>query len=139
MTIVNNAAYEIPGFTLGVLEANIAFLVESSQQFLAVDVISATGTGLLGPAAIGLPASSGAAMLGVLQNNPGIAEAAIVVTDGVSKALAGGTFAIGAILTVNAAGQFVTAASGNYGCAKALQNGASGTIVSVFLKNYGKQ
>jgi hypothetical protein len=78
-------------------------------------------------------------MLGVLQNNPAIAEAAIVVTDGVSKALAGGTFAIGAILTVNAAGQFVTAASGNYGCAKALQNGASGTIVSVFLKNYGKQ
>jgi hypothetical protein len=138
-TFVNNAAYEIPGFYIGVLEANISMVVEATYQYTGVDVSAATGAGLVGPGALVPPASAGVAILGILQNNPQLAEAGQVMTSGVTKAVAGGTFAIGAILAVNSSGQLVAATSGQYGVAKALQAGVSGTIVSVFLFGYGKQ
>jgi hypothetical protein len=138
MTITNNAAYEIPKFNFGVLEANVDMSSEATWQYTLVDVAAASGAGLLGPAALVAP-SGGAAGLGVLQNNPQLAEAGTVMVHGVTKAQAGGTFSIGAILMCDSSGQLITATSGNFGVAKALQAGVSGTIVSVLLYGYGKQ
>lgn len=138
MTITNNAAYEIPDFYVGNLEANVDMSVESTWQYTGVDVAVASGSGLLGTAALVAPAS-GAAILGVLQNNPALAEAGNVMISGVSKVKAGGSFSIGQVLAVNASGLFIAAASGNYGVAKALQAGSSGIYVSVLLFGYGKQ
>lgn len=137
MTIVNNAAFEIPSFYIGVLEANVDMSVESTWQYAGVAVGAASGAGLLGPAALVAPASSGAAILGVLQNNPQLAEAGSVMCLGVSKVLCGGTFAIGAQLSVNAAGAFIAAASGNVICGVALRAGAAGTISSAYLTQMG--
>lgn len=138
MAIVNNAAYEIPDFYVGVLEANVDMSVEATWQFAAVDVAAASGAGLTGEAALVAPAA-GAAVLGILQNNPQLAEAGQVMCTGVSKAKAAAAFNPGTILMTNASGGLLTATTGNYGVAKALQVGASGTVVSVYLANYGKQ
>lgn len=138
------SAYEIPSFYVGVLEANVAMgnqTVGSGTvfQYTGVDAIAATGTGLVGPAAIGAPLSSGAAIIGILQNNPLLAEVGAVMVHGVTKMYCGGTVTIGAILAVNALGQCVAAASTNFGIGKALQAGTSGQIIPVLLLNLGKQ
>lgn len=138
MTVTNNAAYEIPNFYVGVLEANVDMSAEGTWQFSFVDVAPASGTGLLGPAALVAPAA-GAAGLGILQNNPLLAEAGQVMTQGISKAKAGGVFNPGDLLMTDGTGKLVAATSTNYAVAKALQVGANGTIVSVYLCNYGKQ
>lgn len=138
MTIVNNAAYEIPDFYVGVLEANIDMSVESTYQFTGVDAGLASGAGLTGVAALTPPISAGASILGVLQNNPQLAEAGNVMCLGVSKVLAAGVYNIGDLLAVNSAGAFLKATSGQYAVAKALQLGVSGAVVSVYLSNYGK-
>lgn len=138
MTITNNAAFEIPNFILGVLEANVDMSVEATWQFTAVDVAAASGSGLLGPSALVAP-TAGGGIIGILQNNPALAEAGQVFVSGVSKAQAAGTFTPGALLMVNGSGQFLLATAGNYAVAKALQTGAAGTVVSVLLGSFGKQ
>jgi len=132
------AAYQIPGFKLGVLDSNIDMSVEATYQFTAVDVVANTGAGTEGPAAVA-PAGAGSAMLGILQNNPQIGEAAELICTGVAKAKLGGTVAVDALLMVGSGGALVTCTSGNFAVAKALQPGVSGAIVSVYLANYGKQ
>lgn len=139
MAITNKVGYEQPSMLFGVLEANVDMSVESTWQYTGVDVGSATGTGLTGPAALVAPASSGASILGVLQNNPQLAEAGTVMIHGISKIQAGGSFNIGAILAVNASGLFVVAASTNFGVAKALEAGSNGIIVCALIYGYGKQ
>jgi hypothetical protein len=136
MTITNNAAYEIPDFIVGNLEANVDMSLSSTWLYAGVAVGAASGVGLLGTAALVAP-SAGGNILGVLQNNPGLAEAGTVMVSGVSKVKAAGTFAIGALLAVNSAGAFVAAVSGDYAVAQALQAGVSGTIVSALIKNFG--
>jgi hypothetical protein len=139
MAITNLVAYEQPEMLFGVLEANVDMSVESTWQYTGVDAAAATGSGLTGPAALVAPASAGAAILGVLQNNPQLAEAGTVMCLGVSKILCGGTFSIGQILAVNAAGKFVVATSGQFGVAKALEAGVSGIIACALIGSYGKQ
>lgn len=136
MTITNNAAYEIPGFALGVLEANVDMSAEATWQFTAVSVVAASGSGLLGPSAVDR-GSAGDGCLGILQNNPLLGEAAEVMVSGVSKAKAGGTFVAGAKLMRDASGLMVLATTGNAIVALALQPGVSGTVGSVLLKNLG--
>jgi hypothetical protein len=138
MSFTNNAAFEIPSFYVGVLEANVDMSSEATWQFTVVDVAPATGTGLLGEAALVAPAS-GAAGFGILQNNPQLGEAGNVMCLGVSKAKAGGTFAAGDLLMTNGSGFLVAVTTGNFAIAKALQAGASGNVVAVYLSNYGKQ
>lgn len=137
------SAYEIPSFYVGVLPANIdlSALVTTSPtyQYAGVDVVAATGTGILEQAAVSTPASSGAVIIGVLQNNPQLGEAASVMVHGVTKAMIGANVTVGQILTVNAAGALVPAATGNYGCARALQAGANGNYIAVLLLPAGKQ
>jgi len=129
-------AYEIPGFMLGVIPANADMSAEATNQFCAVDVIPATGAGLSGPA-IAL-SGAGAAILGILQNNPFLGEAAEVMVAGVSKARLSGTVAEGALLMCDTAGKLLVATSGNQAIAKALSSGVSGDVCPVLLKSYGK-
>lgn len=137
-TPTNNAAFEIPCFYVGVLEANVDMSAEATWQFTFVDVGTATGTGLLGLGALVAPAA-GAQAFGVLQNNPVLAEAGQVVTLGISKCKASGTFAAGAILKVDTAGKVLAASTGSYGVAKAMQPGVSGQVTSVYVMPYGIQ
>ena len=133
-------AYEIPDFYLGVLPSDVNLTAEVGSQYIGVAVGAASntqGTGT-GGAAVELP-SAGSAILGIIQNNPQIGEAAQVMVSGVSKALSAGTIAIGAILMVNSAGAFVTATSGNYGVAQALESAVTGDVFTVLLKSFGKQ
>lgn len=140
MTIpANISTIEMPCFYVGVLQANIDMSVSSTYQFSAVDNAAASGTGVGGPSALVVPASSGAAILGVLQNNPALGVAGDVMVHGITKMQAGGTIAAGAIVATNAAGQAVTAASTNYGIGKAIQAGVTGNIISILLFGYGKQ
>lgn len=139
MAIINLVAYEQPEMLFGVLEANVDMSIESTWQYTGVDAVAATGAGLTGPAALAAPVSAGAAILGVLQNNPQLAEAGTVMCLGVSKVQCGGTFSIGNILSVNASGQFTVATSGQFGVAKALEAGSVGIIACALLGSYGKQ
>lgn len=139
MAITNLVSYEQPNMLFGVLEANVDMSVESTWQFTGVDALAASGAGLTGPAALVAPISSGAPILGVLQNNPQLAEAGTVMIHGVSKIAAGGVFQIGDLLAVNASGLFVKAASTNFAVAKALEVGANGLISCALLFGYGKQ
>ena len=132
------AAYEIPSFYVGVLEANVDMSTESTWQFSGVDVAAATGAGLTGPAALVAPTTTGQTILGVLQNNPKLGESGQVMAHGVSKARFGGSFNIGDLLMVTSNGDFIAATSGNYAVAKALQAGSSSIIGSIFLANFGK-
>lgn len=140
----NDAAWESPSFYVGELESNADYSGVStnpSKQYYAVDVGPATGAGVIGPAAVILATTSGQAIIGILQNNPQLAEAAQVMVHGVSKAVVGASItSIGTILGVNASGQLIVAASGNFGVAKSLQAGvSSGQVIPVLLYGYGKQ
>lgn len=137
-TPTNNAAYEIPCFYVGALEANVDMTAEATWQFAGVAVGTASGAGLLGLSALVAPAAGGP-VLGILQNNPKLAEVGQVMTLGVSKAKASGTFAAGAILKVAADGTLLAATTGSFGVAMALQPGVSGQIGAVYLSNYGIQ
>lgn len=139
-----SAAWESPSFYVGELEANADYSgisTNASKQYFAVSAVPSTGTGVVGPAAIALASTSGQAIMGILQNNPQLAESAQVMVHGVSKAVIGASItSIGTILTVNAAGQLINAASGNFGVAMSLQAGvSSGQIIPVLLYGYGKQ
>ncbi len=139
-----SAAWESPSFYLGELESNADYSglsTNPSKQYFAVDVVAATGAGVAGPSAVQLASTSGQAIIGILQNNPQLAESAQVMVHGVSKAVIGASItSIGTILTTNAAGQLIPAASGNFGCGKSLQAGvSSGQIIPVLLLGLGKQ
>jgi hypothetical protein len=132
------AAYEIPGFALGVLPANIDMSVEATYQYTAVEVGPATGAGLSG-AAIVAPPSAGAACIGILQNNPQLGEAAAVMVSGVTKAQLGAGVGIGTKLMVkDSGGTLIAATSTNFAIARALENGVSGDIIAVLLLRDGK-
>jgi hypothetical protein len=138
-TITNNQAYEIPDFYVGTVEANVDMSVEATFQFTGVDVSAASGAGLLGPAALVVPVSAGQAILGVLQNNPLLAEAGVVMCDGVSKIKAAAAFGVGALLAVTTAGTFQTATSGQFAVGKAmLPSSGAGDVVCAFIHNFGK-
>ena len=139
-----DAAWESPSFYVGELEANADYSglsTNASKQYFAVDVGPSTGAGVAGPAAVILASVSGQAIMGILQNNPQLAESAQVMVHGVSKAVVGASItSIGTILTTNASGQLINAASGNFGVAKSLQAGvSSGQIIPVLLYGFGNQ
>lgn len=145
MTITNNAAWEQPGFQIGEFESNVDYSAESpggspTYQFLGMVLVAASGSGVVGPFALQVAGSAGVPIVGVLQNNPIVAEAADLVSFGVSKVQVGSAgCTAGDILAVDSTGKFVTASSTNYGVAMALQTGTSGQIISAYIDNYGKQ
>lgn len=134
-------AYEIPNFFLGVLPADIDMSTEATYQYTGVCVYTAqnvTGAGV-GGAALCPPSSTSTPIIGVLQNNPQLNEAGTVMVQGVTKAVAGAGFPIGTLLEVNSAGKFLTATSGQYAVAQALENASTNDITTVLLIRNGKQ
>lgn len=133
------ACYEIPGFMIGVLEANIDMSVESTYQFTPVTVVAASGSGLVGPAALAPVSATGDQIIGILQNNPQLAEAGTVMQSGISKALIKQTVTIGAKLMAAPTGGLQVATAGNFAVAVALNAGVAGDVIPVLLTNLGKQ
>lgn len=141
-------AYEIPGFVLGTLEANIDMSATSqtpgsdselyTYQYTPVNVAAATGAGLLGPAAVIAIAASGDPAIGILQNNPQLGEAAAIMTSGVTKVKAAGTIAIGDKLAAVPQGGVVTALTGYYVIGRALESAVPGDYFTMLLERDGK-
>lgn len=133
-------SYEIPNFFVGVFPADVDMSNEATYQFSGVSVYTAVntrGTGV-GGAALCPPGSTSTSIIGVLQNNPQVGEAGTVMVEGVSKAIAGGTFNIGDKLMVTAAGKFVLATSGNYQVAVALESAVLNDVTTILLQRNGK-
>ena len=128
-------SYEIPNFYVGVLPADVNM---SALGFVAVAVALASNTlgAGYGGAALVLPAL-GAKIVGIVQNNPSLGEPGQVLVSGVSKAVAGGVFAIGDKLMVDASGHFVLATTGHDAVAIALETGSANAVVAVLLKDLG--
>lgn len=121
-------AYEVPGFGLGTLTAAADL---SALQYRFV-VVNASGD-------IAQSTASGD-VAGVLQNKPTLGEAAQVMTDGVSKVVAGAAVAAGAKVMSNASGQAITATATNKAVGMALAAAAAaGEIIPVLLKDLGTQ
>jgi hypothetical protein len=115
-------AYEIPGATVSLPAA--ADL--SANQYFAVNVNSSGQAAAIG--------GQGAIAIGVLQNKPAAAgHAASVMCNGVTKMVAAGTVASGAVVTTSANGRAETAASGDFPVGRALVGGAAGEYITVAL------
>lgn len=142
-------AWEIPGFSFS-LQANIDMSQneavyganEPIYQYTGVQAVAGTGVGVSEVQACAPVSATGNAIVGILQNNPMLAEAATIVNTGISKALLQGAVSIGGLLMATIAGTefgFVVATSGKFAVAMALDNGVAGDIIPVLLGNWGKQ
>ncbi len=130
-------AWEIPGFLFS-LPANADYSVEATYQFTPVRCLAATGAGINTGTAIAPVAATGDRMLGVMQNNPQLAEAATLMVTGITKALSGGVIAIGDPLMACPAGGFQKATSNLYQVGIALEAAVSGDIFTALLQTNGK-
>lgn len=80
--------------------------------------------------------SAGGNAIGVLQNDPSAAgRAATIAVAGIVKVVAGGTVAAGARVQADAAGDAITAATGDYVLGTALTGGADGELIEVLLQS----
>lgn len=78
-------------------------------------------------------------IVGVLQNKPGIGEAAIVRFGGTSKVIAGGTIAVGAHVTSDAAGKAIaTTTAGDVvkGVYLGTASAAAGDIIEIMMTHF---
>ena len=115
-------AYEIPGKTLTRIAG--ASLVGSQYRF----VVQNSAGQIVAPAA-------GAEAFGILQNAPAPGAAGTVMVDGVSKLVASAAIAADANVATTNDGRGVTAATGQYVVAKAMQAaGGAGEIFTVLLR-----
>ena len=132
-------AYEIPNLRVGLYPADIDMSAVTTYQYTAVWLGAAAngkGTGK-GLASLQTKGSKITGPIGVLQNNPLQGEAGELITSGITKARAGGTFTVGDNLTVNSSGLFVIAATGNLIVGKALESAVSGEVCAVLLGGLG--
>ena len=79
----------------------------SAKQYFGIEPVAASG---VTKAAL---AGNGEDIIGVLQNKPESGEAATIAISGVTKASAGGVITAGGNVALDAAGEFVAAASGD--------------------------
>ncbi|WP_407146256.1 hypothetical protein [Bradyrhizobium sp. ORS 86] len=101
-------------------------------QFLAVKTTAGR--------AVNLASTGGEAIDGILQNDPVQGYVADVGVMGISKAVAGGSFSAGALLMTDTSARLITATTGNFAVAKALEaSTGAGQIITVFVQNFGKQ
>lgn len=115
-------AYEIPGQTVS-FEAAADL---SGNQFYGVKLTAAHTVNVAG---------NGEKIVGVLQNKPAAAgNAATVVLDGITKAVAGAAISVGDEVSLDANGKFVTAAIGDTVAGVAVDAAsADGDVISVVL------
>lgn len=147
-------SYEIPDFYVGIFPADLdmsgdvqdSLPTDTVFQYTAVVVRAAQNTSGYGAGggAIAPAPSAGVPMLGIVQHNPQLGEAAQVLCEGVSKCQINATITVGELLMVgtpvsSGACPLVPATSGNYAVAQALESGAAGDIIAVYIRNFGKQ
>jgi hypothetical protein len=125
-------AYELPLFQPAIWKANSDF---TTKQYLAVNPVVGSDSLM----AVDIVATAGIGILGINQDDCVAGGAPSLTTEGISKAKAGGTIAIGNLLMVNASGQLVLATTGNVAVAIAMEAAVSGDIFSAYLRNQGKQ
>lgn len=118
-------AVEIPVQKHGVM-VSAADLTAKANQYRAVKVTADFTVGLAG---------DGDEILAVLQNRPNLGEAAELMGEGITKAKAGGTIAVGDKITPDASGDFVTAASGKHPSGTALE---AAVVDQIFTVNLNK-
>jgi len=82
---------------------------------------------------VDLADAAGENCVGVLINDPAAAEAATVVMSGKVMVTAGGTIAAGAAVATDAAGDAVTASTGNIVMGYATEAGVDGQIIAIEL------
>jgi hypothetical protein len=122
-------AFEIPGHSLGILAAGQDL---SAAQFLFVKVNT---VGEIVKCSV-----SGEGADGVLQNKPVSGQSATVDRDGISKVVAGGGgIAVADLVTPNASGQAILAATGDFVAGRCLVAAGSGQIGTITLKAQGKK
>lgn len=129
-------AWEVPGLTFS-LPANIDMSVQATYQWTPVRALAATGAGINTPVACAPVAATGDPIVGILQNNPLLAEASNIMADGISQALLGGTVAVGDQLMATPLGGLQKATTGKNIVAIALDSGVSGQLIAVLLKGNG--
>ena len=117
-------AFQTPGYKL---PAHAAGADLRTHQFKAVIISTSTVNQVTLPA-------GGEKIAGVLQNKPNTNQAAEVVVDGVSKAIAGAAIAQGAEVEVDSAGKVITLAAGVSVGIALIAASADGDIISVLLK-----
>lgn len=84
------------------------------------------------------PTGDGASAIGVLLNDPAAAgRGAEVCIGGMTRVSAGGTIAAGAAVASDAAGEAVTAATGDVILGTAVTGGADGEIISIIFQPRG--
>jgi hypothetical protein len=116
-------AFQTPGFSFS-LPAS-ADLSASQHHFVEVD---ANGRVTISNAA-------GESVLGVLQNDPdAIDVAAAIMTNGISKVVAGAAVTVGALVQTNASGRAIAALSADFVVGRALEAaGGNGEVIPVHL------
>jgi hypothetical protein len=113
----------------GALLSHVAGADLSTHQWKAV-VLDSNGQ-------LQLNTVSGGRILGILQDDPKAAQSGTVKDHETSKAVAGGTFAIGANLMSDTVGRMIVATTGLHIVATALEAGVVGRVVAVRLKYQG--
>jgi hypothetical protein len=135
-------AYEQPGILVGFLMADVDMSTKATWQFAPVWLAAASninGTGV-GGAALVAKGSLTTPPIGILQNNPVQGEPGTVIVSGVSKFIAGGTIAVGDVLTWKSDGTaLIKATTGTVGVGRALSSAVSGDIATVLLQPLGIQ
>lgn len=126
-------SYEQPLFKIGEFPSDID-RSSLNFQFTAVAVASSStlvGTGV-GNAVVTAP-TAGGSIIGVLQNNPGVGNAAELTALGITLWRAGGTLAVGDDVSVDANGYCVKANNGKI-VGTALEQAVAGDLPSIFLR-----
>ena len=103
-----------------------ADLSDRQYRFVTVD---ATGRAVA-PAA-------GAAVAGVLQNDPALGQAGLVDIAGITKVVAGAAVTTGARVMTTNVGKAITATSTNHSLGVALETGADNRVIRVLLQPTG--
>lgn len=115
-------AYEIPNFRY-TLVSDVNWSATASL-YLAVAVSTTTGNAVL-PAA-------GAAIAGVLQNNPAVGQEAVIYAEGIVKCLCASACTPGIQVEVDGAGKFIPLATGK-AVGYVIAGAGAGEIASIRL------
>lgn len=135
---MGGAAWEIPGFSFS-LPSNTDQSSESTNLFTPVIAVAASGAGINTDTAVAPVAATGDQIIGIIQNNPMLGEAADIVMNGISKVLCKDVVSINQKVMACPAGGIIVCTTGKFAIGIALDNGAAGQYIPVLLTNMGKQ
>lgn len=131
--------FEVPGFSIGCFAADVDMYANvgtaSGMQFNPVWLGTSTGAWNYYGGALQQIGSHTDPPLGILQNNPIQGEAGTVMTDGISKCWANGTWAVGDPIGFDATGKLIKALSGKFSIGTAMMPGTQGVMSAIKLNS----